>query len=697
MKGFFNLHLRNEIIAWFLLLALLPILLITTLNYFYQKERFETQQKQHLSLVLEQVVNNLDLSIEHLSMEIRLLSNTPIIRKAFTDFQHHFNHADFSDSENEYSRFFRSIVIENNFYDLFLISTEGDILFSVKREADLYTNLKSGRFSATNLAQVFESSQAFLDIAFSDFNYYAPSNSMAAFAAIPIYQNQKILGVLAVQIDKGRLDRIFKGHYGLGETGEFVAARIDENGHVVPTIPLKNDENLTNVFENNPNLPIQKAVSGQRSQGVTIDYRGKEVIAAWGYFPVFRWGVVAKTDVDETYIPIYELRFYSIILMFFVSLGIILAVISVTLRVVKPIEHLSLGVQRFARDSLNSHIHVGVENEVGQLAKQFNNMANSLIHSQETVKKYAEELEDKVAQRTEELKKISHELEIANREMRDFMRLSDEYILSTTTDLSGHIIRVSQAFANASGYRKEEIIGRNHNILRHPDMPSELFKTIWQTISKGTLWQGEIKNLRKDGRSFWVKSSIFPIFNEQGQIKEFTSIQQDISDRKKVEALSFKDHLTQVANRHQIETVFESEIERSERYGRQFSVVLLDIDHFKSINDRYGHNVGDKVLQEIAALLKQSTRNTDTVGRWGGEEFILLLPETPLHEAYNMAEKLRLEIEKSTFNNQLPLTSSFGVAQYRTNDTQDSIIKRADDALYESKNQGRNLVYLELE
>ena len=161
---------------------------------------------------------------------------------------------------------------------------------------------------------------------------------------------------------------------------------------------------------------------------------------------------------------------------------------------------------------------------------------------------------------------------------------------------------------------------------------------------------------------------------------------------KRLEQLATIDKLTNLYNRFKIEEFVEIEIHRAQRYSSELSVVLLDIDDFKSVNDTYGHHVGDIVLKEFSRILENEVRKVDMVGRWGGEEFLILLPETNIKEAKKVAEHLREKIESFKFTMIDKKTSSFGVSQYQEDDTVERIINRADRALYKAKNSGKNRV-----
>jgi diguanylate cyclase (GGDEF)-like protein len=162
---------------------------------------------------------------------------------------------------------------------------------------------------------------------------------------------------------------------------------------------------------------------------------------------------------------------------------------------------------------------------------------------------------------------------------------------------------------------------------------------------------------------------------------------------KRIRDLTTIDPLTQLSNRLYIEGMFENEIKRAQRYEKTFAVIFADIDYFKSVNDTYGHETGDSVLKEFANILKSDIRSLDTIARWGGEEFLILCPETNIESAKILAEKLRKNIESYKFKTIGNKTCSFGVSEYTAEDiTAKSTIKRADKALYMAKKSGRNRV-----
>lgn len=163
---------------------------------------------------------------------------------------------------------------------------------------------------------------------------------------------------------------------------------------------------------------------------------------------------------------------------------------------------------------------------------------------------------------------------------------------------------------------------------------------------------------------------------------------------KELTRISEIDKVTQIYNRFKLDYILDQEIDKSERYDTIFSIVMIDIDHFKQVNDYYGHHVGDEVLLQIVYIIKKNIRKTDYVGRWGGEEFLLILPDANIEEAGSVAEKIRDAINLWKFPVAGHQTSSFGVASFSLGDTQKELLLRADKALYEAKNKGRNRVIL---
>jgi diguanylate cyclase (GGDEF)-like protein len=181
-------------------------------------------------------------------------------------------------------------------------------------------------------------------------------------------------------------------------------------------------------------------------------------------------------------------------------------------------------------------------------------------------------------------------------------------------------------------------------------------------------------------------------------LDKWTRLQQAMADKEKLERLATFDSLTGLYNRRATLGKLRELINLANRYKEDFSLIMLDIDHFKTVNDRYGHLTGDGALEEIATLIRRNIRDTDIVVRYGGEEFIIILPKTTLASSWVVAERLRSIIEKAQMKdsagNVFAITVSQGLAGWERGEDADSLISRADEALYKAKEKGRNRVQI---
>ena len=249
------------------------------------------------------------------------------------------------------------------------------------------------------------------------------------------------------------------------------------------------------------------------------------------------------------------------------------------------------------------------------------------------------------------------------------------------------------------GCTKEKIIGKPPHFLSPEKQPDgELSKDKALQKIKAAL-NGEPQffewvHIRCDGTPFYTEVSLNSF--RVREKKFIQAIVRDVTEHKRMQEelrlLSITDPLTGVYNRRYFMQKLKEEIERAERTNRPFSLIMLDIDHFKNVNDRFGHSVGDFALKKLTEMLKNNIRKIDILARWGGEEFMILLPETPKKHAVYVAEKLKHLLSNTDMPGVGTITASFGVSEYRPGDEVDSLIQRADDAMYRAKAAGRNRV-----
>ncbi|TAJ77552.1 MAG: EAL domain-containing protein [Gallionellaceae bacterium] len=273
------------------------------------------------------------------------------------------------------------------------------------------------------------------------------------------------------------------------------------------------------------------------------------------------------------------------------------------------------------------------------------------------------------------------------------------------TDADGKIIEVNPAFTRITGYPLDEVRGKNPHVLSSGQHDHFFFQEMWDDIENNGHWQGEIWNRRKNGEIFPEWLSINPVRDKNGQPTNYVGMFSDISQRKEAEAkihqLAFYDPLTQLPNRRLLLAHLPQTFSASVRTGSYGAVMLFDIDHFKTLNDTKGHEVGDLLLVEVAKRLNACIRNGDMVVRLGGDEFIVVLetlspnPAEAATKAGQIAEKMRDALNQPFALQEYThfTTPSIGVVLFRGHqDTVDNLLKYADTAMYQAKTSGRNAI-----
>lgn len=309
------------------------------------------------------------------------------------------------------------------------------------------------------------------------------------------------------------------------------------------------------------------------------------------------------------------------------------------------------------------------------------------------------------------------------------------------TDERAVIEQANPAAARIFGYGREELVGQRLNMLIPEPERSQHDRYLSNYVHKGKTRiigrDREIRGLRKDGTVFPIEIAITELWS--GGRRHFVGVLRDITARKQAEAalhkareeleqrveertadlthinaalqqeiearahmqvelerLATTDTLTGIRNRRAFDEQLALEVNRARRYGTPLALVLIDIDHFKRINDRYGHQIGDRVLVELAGVVGSRLRASEVFARWGGEEFIVLAPNTSADDAVHLAEEIRARVAAHEFPGVGQVTVSLGVTEYAPDDTSDSLWKRADTALYRAKAGGRDRVEVEL-
>jgi diguanylate cyclase (GGDEF)-like protein/PAS domain S-box-containing protein len=265
------------------------------------------------------------------------------------------------------------------------------------------------------------------------------------------------------------------------------------------------------------------------------------------------------------------------------------------------------------------------------------------------------------------------------------------------TSQEGIILQVNPAFCVVTGYQPEEALGQTPRLLKSGRHDNAYYRGMWEEIGIRGYWHGEIWNRRKDGEVFCARQTVTAIRDGRGEISHYVSVFRDVTDHKadeeKIRQQAYHDHLTGLPNRNLFMDRLRLALAQARRGGRPLTLMFVDLDRFKEINDRLGHVAGDAVLCAAADALRKSLRDSDTVARLGGDEFIVLLPETPAEDAAKVAEKMLRHIGESRdiAGEAVRIGASIGVALFpKDGDDTESLIRAADVAMYTVKAKGRN-------
>jgi len=293
----------------------------------------------------------------------------------------------------------------------------------------------------------------------------------------------------------------------------------------------------------------------------------------------------------------------------------------------------------------------------------------------------------------------------ALKELNDLKIAFDQHAIVSIADADGLIICCNDLFCQMAQYSREELLGQTHHILNSGYHSDAFFQELWKDISSGKVWRGEICNRAKNGELYWVEATIVPFLGNDGKPVKYIAIRTDITQRHLAESriyqLAWHDSLTGLLNREFLFKELAKTIDDSPGSHEYGALILLDIDHFKDINDLMGHDLGDKLLRQVGQRLQSLAHGNEVVSRFGGDEFMILVTElgsdsqSALDQAVNLAEQIRLALGATFYINglQIHCTCSIGLVVFDdANNNKTELVKHADMALYRAKEQGRNRV-----
>lgn len=507
--------------------------------------------------------------------------------------------------------------------------------------------------------------------------------------AAPIRDDQgRVIAVLVGVTDLSMsnfLDKFAKSNY--GKTGgyllvsaqrQLVVAGSNENG-IMEALPALGMNPL-----------IDRFIQGYEGSGIVVTPRGVEVLASAKGIPLADWHVMVTLPTEEALAPFHAERKHMLLATIILSL-LAGGVIWLFLR--REFTPMLTAVRTLVTQSNSDHppkpLAITRQDEIAELIGGFNRLLATL------------------AQR-------ENALMVAEAELRIAATAFESHEGMIVTDANSVILRVNKAFTEITGYTAEEAVGQTPKLLKSGRHDAGFYREMWEIIQRTGRWQGEIWDRRKNGEEYPKWLTISAVKDKNGVVTHYVGAHFDITERKQneeqVHQLAFYDALTKLPNRSLLNDRLKQTMIANKRRARHGALMFLDLDNFKSLNDTHGHMAGDLLLIDAANRLKSCVREGDTVARFGGDEFVVLLSDLNADKAELasrteiVAEKIRAALSEpyllairhdgkadTTFEHHC--TASIGVVLLINNEASpDDIVKWADAAMYQAKQAGRNSI-----
>ncbi|WP_090907280.1 PAS domain S-box protein [Nitrosospira sp. Nsp13] len=560
--------LTQRFAVWFMGFSLLPILIIGySLLRTFEIEMQKTAIQQ-VSAIADMKAEQIDSYLRERLLDARVIQTDSAIRAAMREFTQVYARGGvkseaYRQLDARYREQFKRFVEEADYYDLFLISPEGLIVYTDAHESDFATSLITGKYRNSGLGVVTREALDTLQNGVSDFEHYEPSRGrIAAFMAFPIVVEGKLEGVLALQIYSERVFQVVQDNVGLGASGETVLTRLLNERTALVMAPLKHAPNaaleLKIPLNNAPfSVVTQSGLHGERGGGLKMDYRGKEVVAAWRYLPRMNWGIEVKMDADEVFAFLQRVRTLSLLILGLTLFATILGAILFSRRVVTTLKNLSHSAQHIAAGNLQQRVPVVGWDEIGQLASTFNTMTERLNASnreregaENNLRQLNQELENRVAARTADLELANAALISKEEETRSIVEHMMDCII--TIDDKSIIRSVNPVIEKLFGYTRDEVIGQNISLIMpephrsaHDGYVERYFRTGRGRCEFDHILTLEVEGLHNIGMGREVVGrhkngepiDLYVAVSEYfvGGKRYFTGILRDIHERKQVE------------------------------------------------------------------------------------------------------------------------------------------------------------------
>jgi len=695
--------LRAKLVTAFLIIVLTSLTVLALLDGYIMKENLTAGANKSLSSAARYYADRIDQFNRQSSEILNTEANLPAINSFIT-----------RNAEPPYNRQALLEIL------LALKSRENDIIYSYA-----ILNADGINILDTNAANIGidESQQEYFNVLSDDDqikNYRSPiiftkKKPVIVFSSSINDLSGKFIGVLRAKYDASILPQLFDRTKGMVGRGSF-AVLLDENNlrlvhgrradleftlasaldeHSLQQLKQKNrvPQGVTGAFAEDAEWNSKVQAVGARDPIIETKFYGIGTAifsSAVIKLETAPWTIIVSLPQDVFLEPVMAQTQSALLLVGIIVLVVVLIVMAATQLLLGPVKRLTAVVHSIAEGHLDAKANVEANDEIGSLANAFNEMTSSISN-------LIVDLEEEVGSHkltAENLNKLSQAIE-------------QSPVSVMITDLDGNIEYVNPQLCKITGYVEAELIGKNPRILKSGHTPEIQFKNMWNAITSGHSWSGELYNKKKNGELFWENVTVAPIKNKENESTHYLAIKEDISLRKDYEErLLYQasyDKLTDLPNRTLAYDRISQAIAIAVREQKHIALLYMDFDHFKNINDTLGHGAGDEFLRYMAGRLKGCVRDFDTVARLGGDEFLIMLVEINEGESGHQltfeevvkrkTEEILVRVAKPCVihDMEFSVTASVGIAIFpQSGDDPHALLRNADTAMYRSKRKGRN-------
>jgi two-component system chemotaxis sensor kinase CheA len=620
MLEYFKKRITAQIALIMVLISLCPLAFVLWFLNDNKSDEIYENHFNNLKILYNKTVQQVQNETQLHQQLIQSIAYTPQFLKEFQNVQNG------NTLSQDFENYLQYITQQQSYYDVLLLNSEGKIVYTLKKQSDLNQNVRSRSLRQTSLAFAFNEVMQTQKSVISTLRYYFSSNQQAAFIAVPIFNDKKLIGVLAIQINKEFLFNLINSHEGFGKTGEIVAAELRDDGAIIATIELKHDkkafENQRVLNKQSNNIAISYALKQENGFGITSDYRNEKVLAVWGYLPSLRWGVVVKSDEAELFESLKKSNEQILYLFAIVALLVVFAIIYSSRSISKPILQLVRAVQGFSTSKQPMAFNIESSNEIGLLNKEFQTMSLEIQEQFQKLQEQAVWLEEQ-----------AHELEEQSLKIEAHNKTLELEVAKRTQELKHRNQKVESLLHNSG----QGFLLFSHNLLVENEYSNECKKIFKQDIAQHHIAQ-LLYESEKERKGFLKALDVF--FNAKQDLQResvLSLLDSEIKlfnryiklEFKMIDAHTIMLILTNISKQREL----EKRIENERNILTFITMVLKDKVHFFEYIDEFDialNAIMQKIEQHEPFSLPFTSKLYRKIHTYKGVFLQYSLPQLPL-------------------------------------------------------------------